>query len=116
MVIVAGLTISPEVVEVIVTLAVALVSPAKLAVITLEPVATAVTGTVAVVAPTAMMTEAGTVALAVLEELKVKVRPPAGAGAERFSERFCEPGATMERFAGEKLIVAVTLTDCEPVV
>ena len=116
MVIAAGMTISPEVAEVTVILAVAFVSPAKLAVITLEPAATAVTGTVTVVAPAVIVTEAGTVAFAVLDELKVKVSPPVGAGAERFSERFCEPGAAMERFAGEKLMVAVTVTDCEPVV
>lgn len=99
-----------------VTLAVASVSPAKLARMIEEPAATPVTETVVVVAPAPMLTETGTVAAAVLDELIAKVSPPTGAGAERFNVRFCEPGATMERVAGEKLIVAVTFTGCEPVV
>jgi len=51
-------------------------------VIVADPGATPVTATVAVVAFAAMLTVAGTVAAAVLLELKLTVRPPAGAAPE----------------------------------
>ena len=54
-----------------------------LAWITAEPIDTDVTGTLAVVAPAANVTVAGTVATAVLLELVFTVSPPAGAAAER---------------------------------
>src|SRR5271165_2460818 len=54
-----------------------------------EPAATPVTGTVVLVALAAKVTVAGTVATLVLLELTLTVRPPAGAGAERFNVRFC---------------------------
>ena len=113
---VAGIMKSTVPPPVTVALAVASVSPTKLARMTDEPAATPVTETAALVAPAPMLTETGTVAAAVLEELSVKVKPPVGAGAEMFRVRLCDPGAAMVKVAGEKLIVAVTFTGCEPVV
>ena len=52
------------------------------------PGATPVTATVALVALAAIVTVAGTVATPVLLELRLKVTPPVGAGADRFSVRF----------------------------
>ena len=56
--------------------------------ITAEPNATAVTGRVAVVAPGANCTVAGTVATPVLLELTLTVRPPAGAPTGRTKVKF----------------------------
>jgi hypothetical protein len=76
-----------------------------------EPAVTPVTGTVVVVALAANVTVAGTVATLMLLELRLMVRPPAGAGADRFKVRFCEAVPMMVAIAGEKLMVAVTCTD-----
>ena len=116
MVIVAGTMKSTALAPVTVTLAAASARPGKLAVMTAAPAATPVTGTATVVAPAVILTEAGTVAAAELEELSVKLRPPAGAAADRVSVRFCVLAVLSDRVAGVKLIVAVTLTVCEPVV
>ena len=63
-----------------VTEAVALVMPVLLAVIVAgPPAATPVTVTVAEVMPAAMLTVDGTVAMPVLLELRLIVRPPVGA-------------------------------------
>src|ERR1017187_377825 len=61
------------------TVAVADVMPVALAVIVAEPLATPVTVTVALVAPAAKFTVAGTVATPVALEFKLTVKPPAGA-------------------------------------
>ena len=53
-----------------------------------DPDATPVTGTDTLVAFAAKFTVAGTVAADVFVELRLIVKPPAGAGAERFSVRF----------------------------
>ena len=58
-----------------------------------------------------MDTDAGTVATAGLVELKEMVRPAAGAGDERLSSRFCEPGAVIASDGGEKLSAALTCTN-----
>jgi hypothetical protein len=72
-----------------VTVAVAGAMLAALAVMVAEPAATPVTGTVAVVAPTAKDTVPGTVAAAGLLELRFTVTPPAGAAADKVSVKFC---------------------------
>jgi hypothetical protein len=61
------------------TVAVADVMPVALAVIVAEPLATPVTVTVALVAPAAKFTVAGTVATPVALEFRFTVKPPAGA-------------------------------------
>ena len=66
------------------------------------PAATPVTGTATWVALAAKATVAGTVATPVLVELKVTVAPPAGAGADRFSVRFCVEPAPSVKVAGMK--------------
>ena len=73
-----------------VTVAVTLVMPAAEAVIvTGPPTATPVTGTGTLVVPAANVTVAGTVALLVSLELRLTVKPPAGAcPPARFSVRF----------------------------
>ena len=83
---VAGMMISAEAVTV--TLAVASLMPEALARIVAEPDAAPVTGTVMDVCPAPMVTEAGTVATAVLEELIANVIPPVGAGLANVNVRF----------------------------
>jgi hypothetical protein len=95
------------------TLTVALVSAISgkaLAWIVVSPSATLVTGTVTLEALPGKMTLDGTVATAGFKELKFMVSPTAGAGAERFSVRFCVAIPLIVRLMGKKLIVAVTLT------
>jgi hypothetical protein len=67
--------------------------------------ATPVTGTVVVVALAANVAVAATVATAVLLELTLTVRPPAGAGCDKVSVRFCVAVPVIDRFNGEKLSV-----------
>src|SRR5579864_4847854 len=74
------------------------------------PGATPVTVTVALLAFAAKLTVAGTVAAAVLLELKLTLTPPAGAGADRFKVRFCVPVPVILMLAGEKVAVAATCT------
>src|SRR6185312_271856 len=69
-----------------------------------------VTLTDALVAPAAIVTTAGTVATLEFSELRLRVRPPAGAGADRVSAmRPCEP-AVMASVGGVNRAVAVTWT------
>lgn len=93
-----------------VTLAVALTTLAalELAVMTADPAATPVTGTLTLVAPWGIVTELGTVAAAVLLERSVIATPPAGAAAERLSVAFCVAPAASPIVCGEKLRVAPT--------
>jgi hypothetical protein len=78
-----------------------------------EPVATPVTVTVALVAFAGMVTVGGTVATLVLSELRLTVRPPAGADpGDRFSVKFAVVLAGIVWVPGEKLRDAVTFT-CE---
>ncbi len=95
------------------TLAVISANSVPLARMTAEPGAMPVTTTVAKVAPGAIDTVAGTVATAVLVELRFRVMPPAGAGPERVTLRVFVPVSMKVNDEGEKLMVAVTRADCE---
>jgi hypothetical protein len=76
-----------------------------LAVITAVPPATAVTGTCTLVAPAAKVTLAGTVARVGSLELRLAVKPPAGAWSPvRFSARVPEAPALSDSGLPEKLI------------
>ena len=79
-----------------------------LAVIVTDPAATPVTGTDTVVVPVPKLTVAGVVATLTLLELRL-MASPAGAGADRFSVRFCVAVPLIVRLPGEKLIVVVVL-------
>src|SRR5208283_3101347 len=79
---------------------------------TVEPTATPVTCTFAVVAPAPNVTVAGTVATLVLLELRVMVRPLDGAGADRVSVKVCVTAPLMVKVEGTKLAVAFTWTAC----
>jgi hypothetical protein len=93
-----------------VTLPVALGMFGALAVITAEPPATPVTGTFTVVAFAAKVTVEGTVATPVLLELRLMVKPPAGAcPPDKFNARFPVAPALIVR-GGPKPIVTVTCT------
>jgi hypothetical protein len=74
------------------------------------PAATPVTATVALVAFAANVTVKGTVATNGLLELRVTVKPPAGAGADKVSVRFWVAVPVIVRLAGEKLIARPTTT------
>jgi hypothetical protein len=91
-----------------VTVAVACTTPADVARITVDPLPTPDTGTVAVVVFCGIVTVAGTVATAGLSELKLTVRPPAGAGPESVRVRFCVAVPAIVKVAGERLSEAVT--------
>jgi hypothetical protein len=56
-----------------------------IAIIVVEPVASAFTETITLVLPDGMTVVAGTVATAVLLEARFTVKPPAGAGADKSS-------------------------------
>src|SRR5262245_21042366 len=75
-----------------------------------EPGATPVTDTVALAVLPGMVTVEGTVATAGLLELKLTTRPPAGAGEERVSVKFCLAFLPRVRLVGEKPRVAATCT------
>jgi hypothetical protein len=75
------------------------------------PTTPAVTGTLTLVAFGGILTVAGTVATAVLLELRLSVNPPAGAGPERFKVRFWIEAAPMVRLLGEKATLPTTCTD-----
>jgi len=91
-------------VTVTVTVAVALAMFAALAVMVTDPAATPVTGTDRVVAPVPKLIAAGTVATAVLLELR-PTTSPAGAGADRFRVRLWVTVPAIVRLPGEKLMV-----------
>jgi hypothetical protein len=74
------------------------------------PGPTAVTGTVVVFAPATKLTVAGTVATAVLLELRLMMTPPKGASADSVSVRFCVPPLRV-MLGGVNTTVAVTCTD-----
>jgi hypothetical protein len=85
-----------------------------LAWIVADPAPMPVTGTVTLVALAAKLTLGGTVATAVLLELRLTAKPPAGAGVDRFRKVFCVPAPLKVRAAGENAIVAVTCTVALP--
>jgi hypothetical protein len=99
-----GRRIPPAAGCVTVTLAVALAMFGALAVMVTAPAATPVTSTDTPVVPVPKLTVAGTVATAALLELRLTTSP-AGAGADRFSVRFCVAVPLMVRLPGQKLIV-----------
>ena len=86
----------------------------ELAVMIEVPLLTPVTGTVVVVALAAKDTVAGTVAEPVLLELRLMVKPAAGAGDESVSVRFCGDAAVIVAVFGVKAIVPTTFTVCVP--
>src|SRR5450755_2791110 len=95
-----------------VTVTVAVVSARRgraLAWIVAVPVETPVTGTCTVVAPVANDTVAGTVAAAVLLELRLMI-VPAGAGEDRVKVRLCGPAPLIERVGGVNVMVPLTCT------
>jgi hypothetical protein len=109
----AGSEIAPRTV----TVTVAVVSARfgkELAWIVAVPAPTLVTGTLTLVALAGMVTVAGTVATFLLLELRLTVIPPAGAGDDRFSVRFCVATPLIVRVVGEKLRDAVTVTELLP--
>ncbi len=79
-----------------------------------DPTATPVTGTVTLVAPAGKLMVDGTVAVPVLSELRLMVKPAAGAAPDSVSVRFCVDGPVMVMVEGVKLTVAFTWTVCEP--
>ena len=74
------------------------------------PGATLVTATLTLVALAAKLTVPGSVATPLLLELKFIVKPPAGAGADRFKVRFWVAMPVRVRLVGEKLALAATCT------
>ena len=93
-----------------VTLVVASGMLVPLAWITEEPGVPLVTGTFALAAPAGKVTVSGTVATLGLLELKLMVRPPEGAAAERFSAAFTVTAPVMVTLGCAKLTVAVICT------
>jgi hypothetical protein len=81
-----------------------------LAWINVDPVATPVTGTITLVPFAGMVAPGGTVATPGLSELRFTVKPPAGAGADRFRVSLACLIAVTVTLAGAKLSVAVTWT------
>jgi hypothetical protein len=74
------------------------------------PGVTLVTGTVTLFAFGANVTLAGTVATPGVVELRLTVRPAAGAGADKFSVRVCVAMPVIVKLGGKKLSVALTTT------
>jgi hypothetical protein len=91
-----------------VTLAAALARFGALAVIVTDPADTLVTGTATLVAPAPKLTVAGAVATLRLLELRLTASTD-GAGADRFSVRFCIAVPLIVRLPGEKLIVVLVV-------
>ena len=87
------------------TVAVTLTRPTALAVIVTEPEATPVTVTGTLVAPGPKLTLAGTVALLVSLEVRLTVKPLAGAAGARFSMRFPVAPTLIDSGDPVKLIV-----------
>jgi hypothetical protein len=111
-----GSPIAPAVTTVTFAVVLGIFGAAVLAVIVLEPRLTAVTGTFTVVAPTAKLTLAGTVATLVVPELRLIVSPPAGAAPESVRTRFCVERPVIVNVGGVKFIVAFTCTVASAVV
>ncbi len=103
-----GRIIPPDAGCVTVTLAVALAMFVALAVIVTDPADTPVTGTDTVAMPVPKLTVAGTVATVAELELRLTTSP-AGAGADRFSVRFCVADPLIVRLPGQKLIVVAVV-------
>ena len=98
-----------------VTLAEVFPKVGALAVMVAEPSATPVTGTFMLVAPAANVTDKSTLETPGLLEFRLAVSPPGGAGADKFSARFCVVAILMVVALGEKLMVAATVFVSEKV-
>jgi hypothetical protein len=85
-------------------------------IVTGPPSATPVTGTFTVLVPAAITTLAGTVATAVLPEVRLIVIPPVGALADRFSATFCVTNPLIVTVGEPNVIVAATVTGALAVV
>src|ERR1700676_2710081 len=85
---------------------------AELAVITAEPPETPVTCTLPLLELCGIKTVGGTVATAVLLELRLMVNPPTGAGVERIRKRGLKAAPGMVTLDGVKARVSVTWTVC----
>jgi hypothetical protein len=81
------------------------------AVITAEPIATPVTGTVVLEVFCGTRTVGGTVAAAVLLEFRLIVRPPFGAGPLIVTVRFFVSRIPTVRFCGARPMLPVTVTE-----
>jgi hypothetical protein len=84
----------------------------ELACITAVPAAMPVTGIVTLVAFAAKLTEPGTVATLGLSELRLTVKPLAGAGVARINVRFTVWGPVMVTPPGEKPPAMTTCIGC----
>jgi hypothetical protein len=80
------------------------------AVIVAGPAATEVIGTFTVVAPAAIVTLAGTVATPVLLDVRLILRPPAGAAVEIFKATFCVLTPVIVTVGEANVRVVVTFT------
>ena len=80
--------------------------------IVVEPSVTPVTGTLTLVAPAAMVTFDGTVAIATLLEVRFTITPPAGAGTDRINCRVFDAVRTTLMELDAKVKLAPTATDC----
>jgi hypothetical protein len=106
-----GSPIAPALCTVTLVVAFGMFGAVVLAVIvTGPPSATAVIGTFTVFDPAAINTLAGTVATAVLPELRVTVIPPVGALADRFSATFWVTIPLIVTFCDANVMVAPTCT------
>jgi hypothetical protein len=105
-----GRLMAPGLVTVIDSVVLGMFGAAVLAVIVAVPTDTPVTGTLTVVAPAAKFTVAGTVATDGVSELRLMVKPPAGAAPERFNTAFCVVTPVTVRLGCAKLMVAFTCT------
>jgi len=104
-----GKIIAPKTLTVTFSVALLMFVVLALAVIVAEPFLTPVTGTETVVAPAGILTLAGTVATAVLLELKLIARAD-GAAIDSFSVKFVVPPTPIDAVGDEKLSDAPTLT------
>ena len=75
-----------------------------------------VTGTVTLVASAAKLTVGGILITVGSLELRLIVNPPAGAGADKFNARFCDPMPVMVTLWGKKLSVSATVIGATAVV
>ena len=88
--------------------------PFALAVTTVEPTPTPVTGTLTVVAFCAMEAVAGMETMPELLAARFTVRPPVGAGRESVMVRFCDAGPVSVTVCGVIPRAAGTITVATP--
>ena len=105
-----GRPIGPAVTTVTAVVVLGRFGASVLAVMVVEPKVTAVTGTFTLVAPAAKFTLAGTVATPGALEVKLIVKPPAGAAPDRFNATVCVAIPVIVTVGEAKLMVAFTCT------